>query len=322
MKKKLGTALRIFISLALIAFLIYRSRNSFGSMLDGIKDLNIYYLIIAFVFYFIAISFIVFRWGILLKAYGHNIFRPFLWQSALIGFFYNNILPSSVGGDFYRVYDIKQNKDVPVKEGTATVVIERTIGTLTSLTMLIIAYFLGLFKYLSKNEALGLLISILVMALLFIAIFFPRLFKLNLLLNKFRIFARIRPGLKEFHGILISYRHKIKYLLISYLFSLIIQVFFIISFNSIALALGLELKFYVFIFILPFIALVSIVPITVGGIGIRENALVFAITIFGIAHGKATLFSLIVLAIILIIGMIGGIIYLIKNIFYKSKSII
>jgi glycosyltransferase 2 family protein len=322
MKRKLGTALRIVISLALLAFLIYRSRSSFGSMLDGIKDLNIYYLIIAFVFYFIAISFIVFRWGILLKAYNHHISGLFLWQSALIGFFYNNLLPSSVGGDFYRVYDIKQNKNVPVKEGTASVVIERTIGTLTSLTMLIIAYFLGLFKHLSKNVSLGLLISILVLTLIFIAIFFPRLFKLNLLLDKFRIFARIRPGLKEFHGILISYRHKIKYLLISYLFSLIIQVFFIISFNAIALALGMELEFYIFIFVLPFIALVAIIPITVGGIGIRENALVFSITLFGIAQSKATLFSIIILAIILIIGMIGGIIYLIKNIFYKSKSFI
>lgn len=322
MKKKLGIALRIVISLSLLAFLIYRSKSSFGTIMEGIKDLNIYYLIIAFLFYFIAISFIAFRWGILLEAYGHHILRRFLWQSALIGFFYNNILPSSVGGDFYRVYDIKQNKGVPAKEGTASVVIERTIGTLTSFTMLVIAYFLGLFKYLSKNAELGMLISILVLAIVFIAIFFPRLFKLNLLLNKFRIFARIRPGLKEFHEILIGYRHKIKYLLMSYLFSLIIQVFFIISYSSIALALGLELKFYIFIFVLPFIALVAIVPISVGGIGIRENALVFSITIFGISHGKATLFSLIVLVIILSIGMIGGITYLIKNIFYKSKSII
>ena len=54
----------------------------------------------------------------------------------------------------------------------------------------------------------------------------------------------------------------------------------------------------------------------------RENALVFAITSFGIVQSQATLFSLIILAIILTIGMIGGIIYLVKNILYKSKGII
>ena len=322
MKKRLGIALRIIISLALLAFLIYRSKNSFGAIADGIRDLNIYYLIIAFLFYFLAISFIAFRWGILLSAHGHHIYKPFLWQSALIGFFYNNILPTSVGGDFYRAYDIKQNKDVPAKDAIASVVAERAIGTLTSLFLLIISYFLGLFKYLSKNEALGLMIAVLAMALIFVAIFFPRFFRLNILINKFRIFAKIKPGLKDFHGSLMSYRHKIKYLIISFLYSLIIQVFFIISFSSISLALGIGIEFYLFIFVLPFIALASSVPITIGGIGIRENALVFIIVSFGIARGQAALFSLIVLAIILIIGMIGGITYLIKNIFYRSRSII
>jgi len=88
------------------------------------------------------------------------------------------------------------------------------------------------------------------------------------------------------------------------------------------MALGLELKFYVFIFIIPFVSLVSSIPITIGGIGIRENALVFAIASFGIIQSRATLFSLIILAIILIIGMIGGIIYLFKNVLYRSKSFI
>ena len=322
MKRKLTNVLRIVISLSLLTFLVYRNRGNFANIVEASKDLNVYYLIIAFIFYFTAISFIVFRWGTLLKA--HNIFisNRFLWQSALIGFFYNNLLPSSAGGDFYRVYDIKQNKSVPVNEGIASVVMERVIGTLSSIILLIVAYFIGLFNYFTRNAALGLIVSGLVIILFFIALFFPRLFKLNLLLNKFRIFSKIRPRLKEFHVILIGYRHKIKYLVISFLFTMLIQVFFFISYNSISLALGLELRFYVFIFIIPFVSLVSSVPVTIGGIGIRENALVFAVTSFGIAQGQATLFSLILLAIILIIGMTGGIIYLFKNIFYRSKSFI
>jgi len=322
MKRKLANILRIVISLSLLTFLVYRNRGNFANIVEASKDLNIYYLIIAFIFYFIAISFIVFRWGTLLKAHDFFISNRFLWQSALIGFFYNNLLPSSAGGDFYRVYDIKQNKGIPVNEGIASVVMERVIGTLSSIVLLIIAYFIGLFDYLTRNAALGLIVSGLVIILFFIALFFPRLFKLNLLLNKFRIFSKIRPRLKEFHVILSGYRYKVKYLIMSFLFTMLIQVFFFISYNSISLALGLELRFYVFIFIIPFVSLVSSVPVTIGGIGIRENALVFAVTSFGIVQSQATLFSFILLAIILIMGMIGGIIYLFKNIFYKSKSFI
>ncbi len=321
-KRRLANILRIVISLSLLTFLVYSNRGNFASIAEASKNLNIYYLIIAFVSYFTAISFIVFRWGILLKA--HDFFIPniFLWQSALIGFFYNNLLPTSAGGDFYRVYDIKQNKGVPINEGITSVVVERVIGTLSSIILLIVAYFMGLFDYLTRNAALGLILSGIVIILFFIALFLPRLFKLDLLLNKFRIFSKIRPKLKEFHIILISYRNKVKYLIFSFLFTMIIQALFFISYNSISLALGLELKFYIFIFIIPFVSLISSVPITIGGIGIRENALVFAITSFGVALGQATLFSIILLAIILIIGMLGGIVYLIKNIFYRSKSFI
>ncbi len=322
MKRKLANILRIVISLSLLTFLVYRNKDNFANIIEASKNLNVYYLIGAFIFYFTAISFIVFRWGILLKAHGLFISNRFLWQSALIGFFYNNLLPTSAGGDFYRVYDIKQNKGVPINEGISSVVMERVIGTLSSIILLIIAYSIGLFDYLTRNSALGVVLSGIVIILFFIALFFPRLFKLNLLLNKFRIFSKLRPKLKEFHEILISYRHKVKYLLMSFLFTMIIQVFFLISYNFISMALGLEMRFYIFIFIIPFVSLVSSVPITIGGIGIRENALVFAITSFGIVQSQATLFSLIILAIILTIGMIGGIIYLVKNILYRSKGII
>ncbi len=181
---------------------------------------------------------------------------------------------------------------------------------------------MGLFDYLTKNAALGLIVSGLIIILFFIVLFFPRLFKLNLLLNKFRIFSKIGPRLKEFHVILTGYRYKVKYLIISFLFTMIIQIFFLISYNCISMALGLDLRFYVFIFIIPFVSLVSSVPITIGGIGIRENALVFAIASFGILESQAILFSLIILAIILTIGMIGGIIYLFKNILHRSKSFV
>ncbi|GAG53260.1 unnamed protein product, partial [marine sediment metagenome] len=45
------------------------------------------------------------------------------------------------------MYDIKQNKSVPVNEGIASVVMERVIGTLSSIILLIVAYFIGLFNY-------------------------------------------------------------------------------------------------------------------------------------------------------------------------------
>jgi len=322
MRKRLFNILRIVISLSLLAFLIFRNRNNFNDILDALREINIYYLAAALAAYFIAISLIVFRWGFLLRAHDYIINHRFLWQSTLIGFFYNNLLPTSVGGDFYRVYDIKQNKDIPVNAGIASVVMERIIGSVSSFTLLVISYFLGLFDYLERSAALGLLISIVVIIIFFVILFFPGLFGLDRLIRKFRIFAKIRPRLKEFHEILIGFRHKKKHVFISYIFAMTIQGFFLLSYYLISVSLNMKIAFYIFIFIIPFVSIVSSIPISIGGIGIRENALVFVLAVFGAVQSGAMLFSLILLAIILIIGFTGGIVYLVKNLTGRSKGFI
>jgi hypothetical protein len=84
--------------------------------------------------------------------------------------------------------------------------------------------------------------------------------------------------------------------------------------------MGLSYKSMVFT--LPFVQVASSVPIAIGGMGIRENAIVFALESFGASRSDATLFSFIVLALILVNALAGGLIYVIKNIVYKSKGLV
>ena len=105
-------------------------------------------------------------------------------------------------------------------------------------------------------------------------------------------------------------------------FSLCIQTFFITCYFFINLSLGLNMKYQMMVFSQPFASLASGVPITIGGIGIRENALVFVIENYGVSRADATLFSFMVLSIILVNALIGGLVYLLKNVFYKSKGFI
>ena len=322
MKKRLFNLIRIFISLALLSLLIYRNRGNFGAIMDTLKNLDVWFLIIALVLYSAGISFIVFRWGILLRAHGYHIFKPFLLQSAFIGWFFNMLLPTSIGGDFYRVHDLYKNKKVPMNENISAVVMERMIGTISGITLLMVSFFLGMFEYLGRNVVTGLFSALGGVIALFMVLFFPRFFRINIILRKFRIFLKIRPKLKEFHDILISYRHKIKYLVTAYFFSLSLQTLFITSFFFINLSLGLQIKYQMLLFAQPFTMLASSVPITIGGMGIRENALVYALENFGVGRAYATLFSFIVLSIILFNALAGGLIYLFKNVFYKSKGLI
>lgn len=280
MKKKLFNLLRIFVSLTLLSLLIYRNRGNFSAILDTLKNIDIQLLVIASILYSTGISFIVLRWGILLRAHGYHIFKPFLWQSAFIGWFYNMLLPTGIGGDFYRVYDLYKNKKVPMNENISAIVMERIIGTISGITLLVISYFLGMFEYLDRSAVIGLFSALGVILVFFTVLFFPGFFRIDIVLKKFRIFLKIRPKLKEFHDILMSYKNKIKYLAVSFFFSLSLQVLFITSFFFLNLSLGLEMKYRMLLFAQPFSSLASAVPVTIGGMGIRENALVYAIEEF------------------------------------------
>lgn len=322
MKKRIFNFIRIFVSLALMSFLIYRNRGNFGNVLDTLRTLDARFLIIAVVLYFIGISFIVFRWGILLKAHGYNISKPFLWQSAFIGWFYNMLLPTGVGGDFYRVYDLRENKGVPINENISAVVIARIIGTFTGITLLIISFFLGMFSYLPKNIVIA-LVSILGVTLgFFMVLFFPRFFRVDVALRKIRFFSKIRPKLREFHEILVSYRNRLRFVFTAYVYSLIIQTLFITCYYFISLSMGMNINYSMMVFTLPFASIVTSLPIAIGGMGIRENATVFVLESFGASRADATLFAFIVLSIILLNALIGGLVYILKNIFYKAKGVI
>lgn len=322
MKKKLFNFLRIFISIALMSFLVYRNRKNFGAILDTLQNLDVAYLVIAVILFSIGISFIVFRWNILLEAHGFKISKPFLWQAAYIGWFYNMLLPTGAGGDFYRVYDLYKNKDVPMDKNISAVVMERVIGTLSGIFLLFVAFFLGTFNFLSRNAVIGLMVTMAVILAFFVVLFLPRVFKIDVLLRKMRFLDRIRPKLKDFHDMLVSYRHKKKHLLISFCYSICINLFFITSYYMVSLSMGLGLRYRTMVFTLPFAQIASSAPIAIGGIGLRENAATFALESFGVSTSNATLFSFIILSIILLNAIIGGLVYVVKNIFYKSKGVI
>jgi hypothetical protein len=121
---------------------------------------------------------------------------------------------------------------------------------------------------------------------------------------------------------LTSYRYKKKYFFASFSLSIYIQVIFITAYYFINRALGMGLTYNMMFFTLPFVQIASSAPIAIGGLGLRENAVVFALESFGAARSDATLFSFIVLALTLFNALLGGLVYVIKNISYKSKGFV
>lgn len=322
LSKAAGASIRIAVSAALIAFLIYRNWDNFKLMGQQLQSINLLLAILAVAVYFLGIAGMVFRWGVLLRAQGIVIHRGFLLQSVVIGFFYNNILPTSIGGDAYRVYDLYRNKGVGVAPMVSTVVLERAMGTLTGAIFLVFSFGFGMYRMISSGMVLSLIIVMVLLILLVVMLINPYFFKINRLFDKFRWLKKIKPKVKSFRDILLSYKDKKSHLALCFVYSAVIQMLIIVSYWLIAEALSLNIGLTSFLFIVPFTSIVASIPITIGGIGLRENALAFLVALFGASESQAALFSFLILFIILFNALLGGLVYLAKNIFFKSRGVI
>ena len=91
--------------------------------------------------------------------------------------------------------------------------------------------------------------------------------------------------------------------------SILLQVNVVIYHYIVALALDLELPFYSFFFTIPVYALITTLPISINGIGIRENLFIFFFSLFGITNTEAVAYSWLLYSILVIQGFLGGILY-------------
>jgi uncharacterized protein (TIRG00374 family) len=320
-KDKLFTAIRIIVSAALLAFLITRSWNSLKNLTSILKELNQTFLLLALTLYLLGVIAEMLRWDVLLRAQNIRISKGFLTQSLFIAYFYSNILPTNIGGDVYRAYDLHENKNIALDKNISVIVVERFIMMLSGTIYMVISFF-GIYKYLNLATILSLSFLPLGGLLLFFIILKPKAFKIDRLFKKIRFLTRFESKYNSFLEHFVSYKNKVGYLLVSFILSLAAQLLFYTGFYFAAVYINLDLPFFAFFFLIPVILLISNVPISIGGIGIRENSFVLLLKNFNVPENIGTLYALVSLFIIVFSALLGGVIYLFKNIFYKSKGVL
>ncbi|OFW53892.1 MAG: hypothetical protein A2163_02260 [Actinobacteria bacterium RBG_13_35_12] len=99
------------------------------------------------------------------------------------------------------------------------------------------------------------------------------------------------------------------------LYSFLLQFAVVLNWYLASLALGIDLSLAAFIFLVPVVSTIAMLPISIGGIGLRENSLVFIMVAMGAANAKAALCSLLILFMLIIVGIVGGITYIVRSYF-------
>ena len=103
-KKKLFLFLRLAVSFSLIGYIFYaiNAEGKLSKLPDYFAEANYWWLLGASVFVLGLLGTGSIRWGLLLRAQGVRLSRISVFMYYMIGMFFNNFLPSTVGGDFVK----------------------------------------------------------------------------------------------------------------------------------------------------------------------------------------------------------------------------
>jgi len=322
-KKTILLILRITISISLIVYLVSTRIESFSDVIEILKSSNKFLLLLSLSTHALGTYITAVRWKTLLNTQGVRLSNATLSVTVLIGSFFNNFLPTSIGGDVFRAYDASKKGNISLGSSASVILVERFSGVVSAATYAIVALFLGFTAIGHRSVIVPIVIFFVISLILGFLIINPSLFRLRKITSKFRFLRKISDKLANVSNTLASFK-KYKVVLVEVLvFSFLLQFSVILNWWLAAMALGINLSLTAFIFIVPVVAVIAMLPISIGGIGLRENSLVIIMVAMGVNNEKAALCSLIILFMLIIMGVIGGITYIIRPYFegkFKRRS--
>ena len=236
---------------------------------------------------------------------------------SFIGYFFNNFLPTSIGGDVIKGYYLSRKNHN--KTGSyASVFVDRVIGLVTMIFMAFIALFFvqegvvdTTIKYIVYFITLGTLVAIIFMTNVKLA----KKFSFLLFLVK-----PIEKKAKKIYEIIHRYQYKKTLMLKSFGISFISQVLFFASLGIVAFSIGARIPVKDLFIKTPIISMMSLLP-SINGLGLREGS---TVALFGPLMGTDRAFAVSILwfLVLLCVSVIGGIIYAVSPQFkIKLKEI-
>jgi len=307
-KKILFIFLRIGISIVLLLFLFLFKQVDAKNIFESVKRADKQLLLVAFGVFFSTYVLCLYRWQMLLKAVNIHLSLKRVIISFAGGIFFSLLLPSTIGGDFMRSIDLALHTNKP-RQVAATVLLDRLSGYTGLVILTLAALFLG--GDLVNNRSVVISVALLTVILIVILLVLFNKFvysKVNILLHSPRA-GKIRESIKNLHQEMHQFVGHRKVIVQNILLSVVVQMITPITFYIIALALGIHLKLIYFFILLPIIGAITLLPISIGGLGLRENLTVIFFGPVGVAKDMATAMSLLSFAFLFIYGILGGLIY-------------
>ena len=304
------------LKIALTAILLFSVANllEFSTLKPLIYKANINYFFLALIFHFIAFYIMSLRWWLILRDVGKRLDYRSIFGVYYFGLFCNNFLPTSMGGDVVRIATLRA-KGVNAAPLIFATITDRVIGLVSILLMGIIGINFSTSLHEILDSHIVVLINILSVSIISLGVLtlntHIREHFIEFVVIQLKSFTKINNMFIFCHESLKSLKSSTT-LYKAVLMSIVSQICIVVTYYLIGLSLGFDISFLEFVLIVPVVFLVASLPISIGGLGVREGILVILLNSIGVSTSNAVSLSFLYLSILIIVTLPGSL-FLLTN---------
>lgn len=232
------------------------------------------------------------RWWVLVRR-ERTVQRRDVARAYAVGLFTNSFLPTSFGGDMARAWLLSRRAGLALATTIASVIVDRMLGFAA-------VFVVG---WLFVMTSAGAVPETILIALLWATLGAATVFLIAFAITEDRsgrlrrvVPARVQPPLRELRNAVRTYTGDRYGFGAAAALSLVYQGLVIMEMTALARAVNVDVEPAMFGAVLPLVLVATLLPVSIGGLGIREGSLILLLSHAGVDTSDATVISLLALA--------------------------
>ncbi len=318
-RPSVGVIVRVLLSIGLLVVLLMLVDRQ--ALLQAFVDMDAQLFVIGLLVYALSVGVWSFRWLLIIRAAGETVGYVRVFLTTLVGLFFSQFLPATVGTDVARMVELTDGEGTNAKV-VSTVLLDRLIGLISLVIMALVALVFS-FAVVGGQESGIVFLTIGAFLALVIGwlVFFNRgLMRRFNWVFKLPFAGRIESGIRNIYDSLHQLQKQPRMLVFALSVSFVAQIIEIFSIVFIARALNIQIPVVDFFIFVPLVWIVTTIPISISGLGLREGAFAVFFAQVGVSSSDAVAVSLIYYVYHLVLGILGGFVFLRSSLRRYAKS--
>ena len=279
---------------------------NFATVKDRLSQIEPSWLALELLVLLVQVFFLAVRWQMIVFHCGVDLSLARALRYSMIATFFNQTLPSSVGGDAIRIWLVGKHADW--RAATYSVLLDRVIGVIALAILVIVC--LPWTLQLVRNPIGRAALLVIGFGSIAAGVFF-----ISMAWEQLRIMQRwsLTRHLAAAAGIALKILRTPASLVPIFITSFLIHFLTVLAAWSAARSVGANLTLLYSLFLVPPVVLVAVVPISIAGWGVREGAMVATFIYAGLPQSDGLIVSLLFGAGYLALGVLGGLVWVLTS---------